>query len=139
MRTNRPEWRPAVSYVEQHLSDGDVIALYRYGNRYVFDYYYSGRAPSIALGPTNLTRSAFEGWSERRVAAVMSAIPSHSRRIWFILSYHEATGGFSVENYIRRRYDVLEITDFERVRIYLAVPDGSLREAGGVASRGYEG
>ena len=131
VRTNRPEWRPAVSYVEQHLSEGDVIALYRYGNRYVFDYYYSGHAPRIALGPSSLSRGAFEGWNERRIAAMMSAIPSHSRRIWFILSYHEATGGFSVENYIRREYHVLETKDFERVKIYLAASDKSLREAGG--------
>ena len=119
---NRPEWRPAVTYLEQHVADGDVIALYRYGNRYVFDYYYTGRAPFLALGPTSLDRRVFEGWNDRRIAEMMSAIPAGSKRVWFVLSYHESAGGFSIENYISRNYRVLDTKEFERIRIYLAAP-----------------
>ena len=118
-RIHRPEWRQAVAYVEGHLQKGDTIAVYRYGNRYVFDYYYSGRAPWVALGPTHLSKSMFGNWSDRRIADMMSAIPLGSKRIWFALSYHEDTGGFSIENYINNRYHVLETRDFVRVKLYL--------------------
>ena len=66
----------------------------------------------------------FGGWDDRRIADMLSVIPSASKRIWFVLSYHESTGGFSIEDYIRRNYRLIEIKDFVRVKIYLvSTPD----------------
>ena len=137
-KAHRPEWRQAVRYIERHLEEGDAIALYRYGNRYSFDYYYSGRAPWVALGQTRLTRSSFGGWSDRRIAGMMSAIPP-GRRVWFVLSYHEDTGGFSIERYIRSHYRVLATRDFVRIRVYLAAPKGSRLPPGNSRAKGRVG
>lgn len=128
-KPHRPEWRPAVRYVEKHLEDGDVVVVYRYGNKYVYDYYYSGQAPWIALGPTRLSRSAFEWWSPERVWEMLAAIPPESKRIWFVLSLHENTGGFSLENYIKNNYRVLKNERFDQVTIYLVSSKTAREEA----------
>lgn len=135
-KPHRPQWREAVAYIQSNLMPGDTIAIYRYGNRYVFDYYYSGDAPWVALGSKALTKRDFQRWTEQRVSHMMREIPRNSQRIWFVLSYHEDTGGFSIENYVQRHYRILTTKRFERVSIHLIAPlpavhSGGLRYGGG--------
>jgi len=105
--------------VQDNLADGDVIGVYRYGNRYVFDYYYDGTAQWYPLGDEALSRSSFSDWTDRRIRRTFSILPDNSQRIWFVLSVHENTGGFQIENYIHRKYHVLEMKDYKQIRIYL--------------------
>lgn len=118
---HRPEWRQAVAYIESHLGEGDSIAVYRYVNKPVFEYYYSGGAPWIAMGPRVVSRDSFIGWDEGRARQMLSQVP-HSRRVWFVLSYHENAGGFTIERYIREHHRLLEEKDFERIKIFLVTP-----------------
>ncbi|MCL6629404.1 MAG: glycosyltransferase family 39 protein [Armatimonadetes bacterium] len=127
---HRPQWREAVAFIQSNLMPGDSIAIYRYGNRYVFDYYYSGDAPWVALGSKSLTKRDFQGWTEHRISQMMTEIPKNSQRIWFILSYHEDTGGFSIEEYIQRHYRILSTKRFERVSIHLVAPFTSVHSRG---------
>lgn len=129
-KPHRPQWREAVAYVQSNLRPGDSIAIYRYGNRYVFDYYYSGAAPWVALGSKSLTKRDFQGWTEQRISQMMTGIPKNSQRIWFILSYHEDTGGFSIEEYIQRHYRILSTKRFERVSIHLVAPFTAVHSRG---------
>lgn len=119
---HRPEWKPAISYVQQHLAAGDSIAVYRFGYKYVFDYYYTGTAPHVELGPQSLEERDSSDWSDRQMARMMSVIPHGSARIWFMVSDRENTGEGYVEDYIRAKYHVIEEHDYDRVRVYLVTP-----------------
>jgi len=136
VKPHRPQWRETVAYIQSNLMPGDSIAIYRYGNRYVFDYYYSGHAPWVALGSKSLTKRDFQRWTEERISHMMTEIPRNAQRIWFVLSYHEDTGGFSIEEYIQHHYRILATKRFERVSVHLAAPvtavhSGGLRYGGG--------
>lgn len=115
----RPEWRQAVSQLERRLQPGDAIALYRSSNRYVFDYYYIGKSPVYPLGEEAPGRVA---WTDERIDTLMSTLPHGARRIWFVFSFHETVGGVAVESYVNRHYEVVDVAQFERVRIYETVP-----------------
>ncbi|MHB1189965.1 MAG: hypothetical protein ACYC08_03905, partial [Armatimonadota bacterium] len=115
-KSQNPEWRPATAYVQKHLAPGDSVALYRYGNRYIFDYYYSGAARVYPLGPKTLSRSAVR-WDDVKVGRLLAKLPEG--RVWLALSYGENAGEYQVESYIKRKYRILDRRDFYRVRVYL--------------------
>jgi 4-amino-4-deoxy-L-arabinose transferase-like glycosyltransferase len=114
---HRPEWGPAVRYVDAHLAPGDSIAVYRYGYKYVFSYYYKGRAPWFAIGPTGLSRSAVTGWSDDRISRALSVLP-RSPRTWFLLSCDNA-GESLFDSYLHRKCRVISERDFTRVEVIL--------------------
>ncbi|MGB9588281.1 MAG: glycosyltransferase family 39 protein, partial [Armatimonadota bacterium] len=47
VQPERPEWRPAVRYVETHEEPGDIVGIYSPGNKLIFDYYYHGKSPVV--------------------------------------------------------------------------------------------
>lgn len=124
-----PEWRQAVRWLQQNADENDSIAIYRSGNKHAFHYYYRGKTPVVALGPEGLTRQSFQGWTDARVASLLAEIPSTSRRVWFVFSWHEEAGGVQIEDYVRRHYDVVRLTEFERIRIFEARPKESTEPA----------
>jgi hypothetical protein len=119
-KSQRPEWRQAVSHIESNIQPGDAIAVYRYGYRYVFRHYYNGGSPVFFLGTHQLDRDAVSGWTDTRIAREMAQIPQRSSRTWFILSQGEGIGERAFEGYIKRKFRIIDRADYYRVRIYLA-------------------
>ncbi len=118
-KPHRPEWRSAVRFVEQNERPGDTIMVYRRGYRYVFDYYYTGRSQHSTLGPDSMNSKVVSDWMKSGMPRDISARQAGVNRTWFFLSYNENTGEKYIEGYIRRKYTVMQMRDFNHVRVYL--------------------
>ncbi len=119
VRPARAEWRPAVRYLEEHERPGDVIVLYYAGNRFVFDYYYTGRSNWAALGETAVAKEDFGRWDDDKVERLFDEFPLAGRRFWLVLSHHTYRGGFSIVRYVKRRHRLLDYRGFHLLEMYL--------------------
>jgi mannosyltransferase len=115
----RPEWRPAVQYIQSHERAGDVIGIYDPGNRYVFSYYYHGHTPFEPMGSEALDSDRLQGWTDAKVRRLLGGFPVTGDRFWLVLCNHTIAGGFNIINYVRKHYRVLDHQNYNMVEIYL--------------------
>jgi hypothetical protein len=120
LRPHRPEWNRAVRYVSAHELPGDAVAVYRYGYRHVFSYYYKGASPYVILGPNSLNKGIVNSWLESGLQKDVSSLGNGRRRLWFLISYNENTGEEQVDRCIRHTYPLMLVSSYKCVRVYLA-------------------
>lgn len=115
----RPEWRQAVIYIQSHEQPGDAIGIYYGACQYVFKYYYRGHTPWAPIGQDKYYAEDFESWNEAKARKLFDSYPLKGRRFWLVLSHHTFRGGFSVINYMKKRYPVLDHKSYHLVEFYL--------------------
>lgn len=115
----RPEWKSAVTYVEQQERPGDVIGIYYGGNQFVFDYYYRGRSKWSEVGDDHIERSHFTGWDSKRAGALMGSFPLSGKRCWLMLSNHDYAGGSVIVKYIESNYRVIDHEYYSQIETLL--------------------
>ncbi|HET6455569.1 MAG TPA: glycosyltransferase family 39 protein [Armatimonadota bacterium] len=119
VKTERPEWRQAVTYIQAHEQRGDAIGVYYGACQYVFDYYYHGTSPWCPVGTDEYEAEDFRPWSEAKVKRLFQDYPLRGRRFWLVLSHHTMRGGFSIINSFKARYPVLDHKSYHLVEFYL--------------------
>lgn len=124
-RHARPEWRPAVAYIQAHERPGDVIGVYYAGNQYVFRWYYRGHARWSPLGRDEIDRRHFTGWNDERVAQLLGDFPDSGQRFWLALSNHNYAGGAEIVNYVYRHYRVLDHKYYSQIELLLLDKGGA--------------
>lgn len=118
-RPARAEWRPAVRYIQEHERPGDVIGLYYAGNKFVFDYYYTGVSDWAPLGETAVAKEDFGSWDEQKVERLFKQFPTVGRRFWLVLSHHTYRGGFHIVNYVKKSYRIIDHRGYHLLEIYM--------------------
>ena len=118
-RPSRPQWRPAVEYVQAHERPGDVIGIYSSGNRIVFNYYYHGRSRWSPLGVNFGSEEQLGKWDDAKVRRLFADFPPSGERHWLMLSKHQFRGGFSIINYVEKHYRILDRQRYYDLEIYL--------------------
>lgn len=119
VQPERPEWRPAVRYVQTHEEPGDIIGIYSPGNKLIFDYYYRGRSPVVALGYYLTPEEEFGDWTDDKVRDLLLNSGLSGRRFWLMLSKHTVRGGFTISNYVKHNYRVLDHRTYHDLEFYL--------------------
>jgi len=119
VQPERPEWRPAVRYVETHEEPGDIIGIYSPGNKLIFDYYYHGRSPVVALGYYLTPEEEFGDWTNDKVRDLLQTPGLSGRRFWLMLSKHTVRGGFTIINYVKHNYRLLDHRTYYDLEFYL--------------------
>lgn len=120
----RPEWRPAVTYVQAHERPGDVVGIYYGGNRFVFQYYYRGQSRWAPLDQDEITGEHFSGWNDGRVREMLDTFPHSGKRFWLLLSNHDYAGGPAIVDYITKHYDVVEHRYYSQLEMILVDGNG---------------
>ncbi len=115
----RPEWRPAVQYLQSKEQAGDIIGIYDPGNQFVFNYYYRGQAPVEPMGKVTLDTDRLSGWTDQRVEELLSQFPATGSRFWLVLCNHTYAGGFNIIDYMQRHYRELDHRNYNMVELYL--------------------
>ena len=116
-RPTRPEWREAVSFIEQNERPGDAIAIYRPGNGCVFRYYYHGKQPWQEVGWPKLQKK--RPWTEKRIAGVIGDLPLRYRRVWLVMSQYDPEAPLAMEQYISKKYRLLEKRSYVGIEMIL--------------------
>ena len=119
VKTERPEWRQAVNYIQSHEQPGDAMGIYYGACQYVFGYYYHGRSPWSPVGVDEYYTEDFKRWNDAKVEKLFKDFPLDGKRFWLVLSHHTFRGGFSVINYFKARYPVLDHKSYHLVEFYL--------------------
>lgn len=118
-RPVRPEWRPAVAYVQQHERSGDVIGLYSAGNQLMFSFYYKGNCAWSPMGEDLTPEEEFTPWDDARVHMLFAEFPLKGKRCWLMLSKHMFRGGAKIIEYVHKNYRVLDHQIYNELDVYL--------------------
>lgn len=115
---SHPPWRQVTDYIENHQQPTDVVAVYRRGNKFVFNHYYDGRAKWLPLGSKTVMKSDLTGWNQERALTVIASVPAAPRR-WLVTSMIPMQAEESIDSALRSHYEILDSRVFGSVRVYL--------------------
>ncbi|HEY3297255.1 MAG TPA: glycosyltransferase family 39 protein [Armatimonadota bacterium] len=120
----RPEWKPAISYLEAHEMPGDVIGIFYGGYQYVFRYYYQGNTPWSPLGHDQVSSEQLRGWDEKKAAKLISSSPNTGKRFWLLLLSNNRGAGPSITKHIASHYRVLDHKYYSQIELILFDANG---------------
>jgi hypothetical protein len=122
-QTDREDWRSAVHYMTVHQEPGDVIAVYRNSNEWVFRHYYNGRAHWYLMNAVyflpNL-EDEYKEWDNKKADMFLNKVPKRKRQ-WLALSRLPKGAMEAIDPALRSNYRVLDTKKFDGVRLYLFV------------------
>jgi len=114
-RTDRPEWRQAVAFLERHVEKGDIIAVYRPGNGNLFAYYYRRTIPWKEVGYPKLQKQT--PWTDQRIARILGDLPSRYRKVWLVMSQCDPRAPGEIARYVSRHYHLLGKRSFTQIKV----------------------